>query len=63
MERLHSHYVYITAFWVVLGNLRYLQNIFVFKQGFSPTKILLHDRALALCLVGWLLSMGVILYV
>ena len=63
MERLHSHYVYITALWVVLGNLRYLQNIFVFKQGFSPTKILLHDRALALCLVGWLLSMGVILYV
>ena len=62
LARLNSPYLYMTALWVVLGNLRYLQNIFVFKQGFSPTKVLLHDRGLAFCLVGWLISMMAIIY-
>lgn len=62
MARLGSSYLFLTSLWVVLGNLRYLQNIFVLGQGYSPTKILLKDRALLCCLVLWALHLTAIIY-
>ncbi|RMD82364.1 MAG: decaprenyl-phosphate phosphoribosyltransferase [Lentisphaerae bacterium] len=61
-ERLHSDYLYLTAVFVVLGILRYLQLAFVHGQTGSPTRVLLRDLFLQLILAGWLISFGVILY-
>ena len=62
MARLDSPYLFLTSLWVILGNLRYLQNIFVLGQGYSPTKILLKDRALFCCLLLWALHLTAIIY-
>ena len=62
MARLDSSYLFLTSLWVILGNLRYLQNIFVLGQGYSPTKILLKDRALLCCLGLWVLHLTAIIY-
>ena len=62
MARLGSSYLFLTSLWVILGNLRYLQNIFVLGQGYSPTKILLKDRALLCCLGLWALHLTAIIY-
>lgn len=63
MARLGSSYLFLTSLWVILGNLRYLQNIFVLGKGYSPTKILLKDRALLCCLGLWALHLSAIIYV
>ena len=62
MARLGSSYLFLTSLWVILGNLRYLQNIFVLGKGYSPTKILLKDRALLCCLGLWALHLAAIIY-
>lgn len=62
MARLGSSYLFLTSLWVIVGNLRYLQNIFVRGKGYSPTKILLKDRALLCCLVLWVLHLTAIIY-
>ena len=63
MARLGSSYLFLTSLWVILGNLRYLQNIFVLGKGYSPTKILLKDWALLCCLGLWALHLSAIIYV
>ncbi|MCK0525984.1 UbiA family prenyltransferase [Anaerobiospirillum sp. NML120449] len=60
--RIGSEYLYITALWVVMGNLRYLQNIFVFRKCFSPTKALTGDPVLLSCVLIWGLHMTVLIY-
>lgn len=60
--RLGSPYLFLTSLWVILGNLRYLQDIFVLNQGYSPTKVLLKDRALLSCLGLWALHVTAIIY-
>ena len=62
IARLGSSYLFLTSLWVILGNLRYLQNIFVLGHGYSPTKILLKDRALLGCLALWALHISAIIY-
>ena len=62
MMRQGSAYLFLTSLWVILGNLRYLQDIFVLGQGYSPTKILLKDRALLGCLALWTLHITSIIY-
>lgn len=56
IERLHTHNLYITAFFVVLGILRYMQITFVEQQSGSPTKIVLKDRFLQLTILLWIFS-------
>ncbi len=60
--RMHSEYLYLTALFVVLGVLRYLQVAFVLKDSGSPTKIVLKDRFMQLVLFGWIISFAWILY-
>jgi len=62
LERLHSEYLYLTALFVILGVLRYLQVAFVLKDSGSPTKIVLKDRFMQLTLLGWAISFAWILY-
>ncbi len=61
-EKFHSQYLYLTAIFVILGIMRYLQLVFVLQEGGSPTRIMLHDRFMQWTIVGWLLSFVWILY-
>ncbi len=58
-----GHHVYLTAFFVLLGILRYLQLTFVWLISGNPTKILLGNRFLQLIVLGWILSFFVIIYI
>jgi decaprenyl-phosphate phosphoribosyltransferase len=62
VERLHSQYLYLTALFVILGILRYLQIALVLLDSGSPTHIILKDRFMQLCILGWILSYTWILY-
>jgi len=60
--RVGSEYLYLTALFVILGIMRYLQITFVLLDSGSPTKIVLKDRFIQLTLLGWIVSFGWILY-
>ena len=62
MQRLGCRYVYMTTIFVLAGILRYLQLTLVEAKSWSPTRILLRDRFLQLCILLWLLSFAVIIY-
>lgn len=61
--RLGSKHVYVTSVFVLAGILRYLQVALVDDKSGSPTKILLHDRFIQLCIVLWVLSFLIIIYI
>ncbi len=58
----HSDYLYITALFVIIGIMRYLQITFVLKDSGSPTRIALEDRFIQLTLIGWVITFTWILY-
>ena len=62
IERLHSEYLYLTSFFVILGVLRYLKISFVNKDSGSPTNIVTKDRFMQLILLGWISTFAWILY-
>ena len=62
IARIHSEYLYITALFVILGILRYMQITFVEKDSGSPTRIVLTDRFMQLTLLGWITSFSWIIY-
>ena len=62
VARVNSEYLYLTALFVILGIMRYLQVAFVLKDSGSPTKIVLKDRFMQLTLLGWGLTFAWILY-
>ena len=62
VERVHSDYLYLTALFVILGILRYLQVAFVLKDSGSPTRIVLKDRFMQLVLLGWIIAFAWVLY-
>lgn len=56
MNRLHTNYLYLTTFFVILGIIRYMQITFVEEDSGSPTKIVIKDRFLQITIVMWLVS-------
>ena len=62
VARVNSEYLYLTALYVVLGVMRYLQVSLVLKDSGSPTRVVLKDRFMQLTLIGWVLTFGWILY-
>lgn len=62
VERLGCPHLYATSIFVVAGILRYMQLTFSSHKCGSPTKVLLHDSGLQLCVVGWIVVLAVILY-
>ncbi len=54
--RLNTEYLYLTAFFVILGIMRYMQITFVEEQSGNPTKVVLKDRFLQLTILFWLAS-------
>ena len=62
IQRMGSNYLYLTSIWVIAGLLRHLQNMLVYQRSGSPTKALVKDHFIQLCIVGWLASFVAILY-
>jgi len=60
IARIGSEHLYLTAFFVILGVLRYMQITFVEEDSGSPTKVVIRDRFLRLTIFFWLLSFVVI---
>ncbi len=61
-ERIGSDNIYYTAFFVVVGVLRYLQLTLVFGKTESPTRALLRDGFLKVVLIAWIGSFAWLLY-
>lgn len=62
IERMGTRYVYLTSGWVLAGLLRYLQNMIVFGLSGSPTKSIVKDHFIQLCIIGWIASFFAIIY-
>jgi magnesium-transporting ATPase (P-type) len=56
MEKLGTHYLYLTTFFVILGIIRYMQITFVIQKSGNPTKILIEDNFLKITIIFWLIS-------
>ncbi|GHT06633.1 decaprenyl-phosphate phosphoribosyltransferase [Bacteroidia bacterium] len=62
-QRFNSQYVYLTSVFVLAGIIRYLQVTIVDLKSGDPTKILMCDRFIQLCIIGWILSFFIIIYI
>lgn len=62
VHRFHDRPVYLSAIFVIVGLLRYLQRALVENETGSPTEILWTDRFLQGCILGWLAALWVLLY-
>jgi len=62
VQRLHNEYLYLTALFVIVGIMRYLQISFVEQDSGSPTQIILKDRFIQLTLLSWIAAFVWILY-
>lgn len=62
IARMGSKYLYLTSGWVFVGLLRYMQKTIVYGESGSPTKSLVKDHFIQLCIIGWLASFFVIIY-
>ena len=54
--------VYLTAFWVITGFLRYMQVTLVEHGAGSPARVLLNDRFIQVVVGGWLVHLSSLLY-
>ena len=62
VSKFHSRNLYLTASFVVVGIMRYMQLTFVEKKSASPTKILIKDRFIQLTLLAWILTFYYLIY-
>lgn len=58
----HGQYLYLTVIFVILGIMRYLQIIFVYKDSGSPTRIIIKDHFIKVTIAAWILSFVWIVY-
>lgn len=63
MERFGSRYVYLTTVFVLAGILRYMQITIVDVKSGSPTKVLVKDHFIQLCILGWILAFLILIYI
>ena len=62
IARIGNPHLYMTSIFVLAGIIRYLQVAIVDVKSGSPTKILLRDRFIQCCIVGWILAFVILLY-
>lgn len=62
LRNFQSRYLYLTSVWVLAAIIKYLQITIVDVKSGSPTKVLLHNRFIQLCIVGWIVSFAIIIY-
>jgi 4-hydroxybenzoate polyprenyltransferase len=63
IERFKSKHIYLTAIFVLMGIIRYLQLTIVDLNSGSPTNIFLKDRFIHCCIAGWIISFLIIIYI
>jgi len=61
--RLGTNKLFVTAFWVLAGILRYLQLLFVLEKNVNPIRLFLKDHSLKLILLAWVLNFLFFLYI
>ena len=62
VERMGSHYLYVTSVFVLAGIMRYMQITLVDRKSGNPTKVLLRDHFIHVCIIGWISAFTIILY-
>jgi decaprenyl-phosphate phosphoribosyltransferase len=62
VARIGNDHLYLTALFVILGIMRYLQISLVEENTGSPTRIVLKDRFIQLTIVAWLGTFGWMIY-
>lgn len=62
VERMGSHYLYATSVFVLAGIMRYMQITLVDRKSGNPTKVLLQDHFIHVCIIGWISAFTIILY-
>jgi decaprenyl-phosphate phosphoribosyltransferase len=62
MIHINKNKLYLSVVFVILGIMRYLQITFVFKKSGSPTYVLLKDRFTQMTIIGWVITLWVLLY-
>jgi len=62
-DHMNTHYLYFTSVFVLAGIIRYLQLTLVDDKSGSPTRILMKDRFIQLCILSWIISFIIIIYV
>lgn len=63
VSRLHSEHVYLTAIYVILGILRYMQLSLLENNSGSPTELVFRDLFLTGAILGWILHFVVLIYI
>ncbi len=63
MQRYDTSYIYLTAIFVLAGIIRYMQITIVDVRSGSPTRVLVKDRFIQFCIIGWVIFYGFIIYV
>jgi 4-hydroxybenzoate polyprenyltransferase len=62
MVKFGTDKLYLTALFVLLGILRYLQLALVIGDTGNPTDLLLKDRFIQIVIAGWMATFGVLIY-
>lgn len=62
IKRFNSSYLYVTSLFVFAGIVRYLQLTIVDVKSGSPTKVLMKDRFVQFCLLCWIITFTILLY-
>ena len=63
IARFHSPYIYFTSIFVLAGIIKYLQLTMVDVKSGNPTKVLMKNRFIQCCVVGWIMSFFLIVYI
>lgn len=62
VSRFGSSFIYLTSIFVLAGIIRYLQLTIVDVKSGSPTKVLMKDKFVQFCILGWILSFAILIY-
>jgi len=62
VARMGSKYVFFTGLFVFAGIMRYLQLAIVELKSGNPIKVMMRDRFMQICVVGWIVAFFVLLY-
>jgi 4-hydroxybenzoate polyprenyltransferase len=57
-----TNHFYWTAFFVILGIMRYLKLVMVEQRSGDPSAILLQDRCIQISVIGWIAVSGILIY-
>ena len=63
VTKFHSKNLVLTIPFVLYGIFRYLYLIYQKQLGGNPERILLEDKGIIICIIAWLVSIGIIIYI